>query len=437
MNSPASLSLVSSSTTTLVGFVYRVFHVESGRSYIGQTQENPPSVRYNKHFMNGYSGAPKLQAAMKEVGRTEFKAEVLENHRGPSISELDILLRTREAILIEQYDAIENGYNCRVHMPGNTTSDKILWKIIMERRRKHPCDDCPYSACSEAGLRVHENKQHNGPSPFFCTWEGCSYRTKRISSLKEHTRRHTGEKPYACTVEGCDYKSVHSGDLTRHMIKHTEEKPYACTWEGCGFKTAYVSSMKDHMLIHTGEKQYACTVEGCDYKSAYRSCLRRHIKKKLHGQSMKNKQPPREKPYACTWEGCGYKAARASTLKEHIPKHTGEKAYACTFEGCDFKSPYRSCLNRHIKKKSHKQSKKNRQPPRRKSYACTWEGCSYQTKRTDSLKEHIRKHTGEKPRACTFEDCDYKTAYRSCLNRHIKKKHKKSKQPPKKKQKVV
>ena len=239
MNSSASLSLISDSSTTLVGFVYRVFHVESDRSYIGQTQQNPPSMRYKEHFKNSPSGAPKLQTAMRELGCTKFRAKVIETHRADSPSDLDILLRTREAINIDEYDAIENGYNCMKHIPGNTFNDKALRKLILELRRKHLCDDCPYRACSEAGLRIHNHTKHNGPFPFLCTWEGCAYKTKYSCGLERHTRRHTGEKPFSCTWEGCFFKAIDAGNVIKHMRTHTRVKKFNCTWEGCEFKTEY------------------------------------------------------------------------------------------------------------------------------------------------------------------------------------------------------
>jgi len=340
MNFPDSLSLVDfSSSTTLVGFVYRVFHVENGCSYIGQTQRSPPSVRYKKHFWSSSSGAPKLQAAMKELGRTKFKAEVIETHRADSHSELDILLRTREAILIEEYDAIENGYNCTSHRPGNTPSDKALWKIITERRRKHSCNECPYRACSEASLRIHKNKTHNGPLPFPCTLEGCAYRTIQLWHLKEHMRRHTGEKPYACTWEDCVYKSVQLGNLQTHMRTHTGEKPYACSWKGCVYKSVQSGNLQRHMRSHTGEKPYECTWEGCTFKSVQSGHLREH-----------NQRHTGVKPYACTWEGCGYKAVKAKDVEKHMRIHTGEKPYACSWKGCVYKSVQSGNLHRHMRR---------------------------------------------------------------------------------------
>ena len=325
MNLPKSLSLISYSSTTLMGFVYRVFHVESGRSYIGQTQQNPPSLRYKDHFKRYSSRAPKLQAAMKELGRTKFRAKVIETHRDPSHSELDIFLRTREAILTEEYDAIENGYNCRIQFPGNTTSDKILWKIIMERRRKYPCGYCPYRACSEAGLRVHNHKKHNGPRPFSCPWEGCAHKTANLSNLNVHMIRHIGEKRFPCIWEGCVYKAAVKMDLRRHIRTHTGEKPFPCTWEGCDYKASLPGSLRKHMLTHT-----------------------------------------KEKPHACTWEGCDYKASVPSSIHRHMRGHTREKPYACMREGCAYKSSDASNLKRHMKKKSHRQSKKNEQPPKKK-----------------------------------------------------------------------
>ncbi len=357
MDFPPSLFLVSSSSSTLVGFVYRVFHTGSGCSYIGQTQQNPPSVRYKSHFQNSHSGAPKLQTSIKELGRAGFRAEVIETHRAPSHSELDMLLRTREAILIEKYDAIENGYNMTMHRPGNTQSDKALWKIITERRRKHPCNACPYRACSQAGLRVHKHKKHKGPAPFPCIWEGCGHRAATPQGLNRHKMMHTGEKPFPCTWEGCDYRAATPTRLKQHNRIHTNEKPFLCNWEGCEDRFNEKGSCKRHLRTHTREKPFLCTWEGCEDRFSHSTSLLRH--KQTHTG---------EKPFPCTWEGCGYRAATLYSLKHHKRTHTNEKPFPCTWEGCNHRATQRAYLKKHVKRKhtQPKKSKKSGQPVMKK-----------------------------------------------------------------------
>ena len=71
------------------GVIYRIYHKESMKSYIGQTVH--PEKRIQKHF-NGYDTSPALHNAIKKYGKDAFAVEILEcDVPEPQLSKMEIL----------------------------------------------------------------------------------------------------------------------------------------------------------------------------------------------------------------------------------------------------------------------------------------------------------------------------------------------------------
>ena len=92
------------------GTIYKITHLDSGKSYIGQTI-NDPKQRWAQHW--NYSKRAKatgkrlghLNKAMLKYGRDAFEYTVLES--GIAKEELD----SKEIEAILKYDTFNNGYN--------------------------------------------------------------------------------------------------------------------------------------------------------------------------------------------------------------------------------------------------------------------------------------------------------------------------------------
>ena len=91
-------------TTERYGCIYRIWHIESGMSYIGRTIQ-PIAYRINAHFA-GKQGCRRITHAIKKYGADAFKHEMLEdNIPVNSLSE-------REIYWIKHFNSVSpNGYN--------------------------------------------------------------------------------------------------------------------------------------------------------------------------------------------------------------------------------------------------------------------------------------------------------------------------------------
>lgn len=101
------------------GDIYRIEHIQSGKSYIGQVAHwtkrrasmvpKGASVRIRQHFRYAMGGSksndhPKLYNAIRKYGESAFRSECLKTC---DISELDHY----ERYYIDLFDSVKNGYN--------------------------------------------------------------------------------------------------------------------------------------------------------------------------------------------------------------------------------------------------------------------------------------------------------------------------------------
>ena len=93
-----------------VGVVYRFYCKKDGKSYIGQTLQNP-FERIKRHFRG--TGNKWLKDALQENGKGSFHWEILE--KGIPESKLN----ERESFWITEYNSVApNGYNSSVGGEG-------------------------------------------------------------------------------------------------------------------------------------------------------------------------------------------------------------------------------------------------------------------------------------------------------------------------------
>ena len=96
------------------GTIYRIYHINSGKSYIGQTVQ--PIENYIKRKLNTHTGCTKLNDAIKKHGKESFKWEIL--HVNVHLDMLDNLERQH----IRIWRCLTNGYN--LDSGGNTQKQR-------------------------------------------------------------------------------------------------------------------------------------------------------------------------------------------------------------------------------------------------------------------------------------------------------------------------
>lgn len=89
---------------TNTGIIYRIFNINSGKSYIGKTSRDF-YVRMGEHIKYSYTQPQKkLYAAFRKYGIESFSAEIIGTY---DLAELN----TVEAEYIRKFDSYSNGYN--------------------------------------------------------------------------------------------------------------------------------------------------------------------------------------------------------------------------------------------------------------------------------------------------------------------------------------
>ena len=119
-------------------YIYKFTHIDSGRSYIGQTIQDPNQRRLEHINGSKYSTRTyHFHNAIKKYGIDSFIFEVIDSSAS-SLEELNIL---EEKYVIE-YDSINNGFNIRnpggnkTHNPESIERMRVAQKNAHARRRE-------------------------------------------------------------------------------------------------------------------------------------------------------------------------------------------------------------------------------------------------------------------------------------------------------------
>ena len=103
-----------------MGYIYRIYHIESGKSYIGQTSLSVEE-RYKQHIYNAQLKTSRaynqhLKRAIRKYGEDSFAVEEIEQCDNS-------LLDEREKYWIEHYDSVRHGYNMTYGGEGKVEHD--------------------------------------------------------------------------------------------------------------------------------------------------------------------------------------------------------------------------------------------------------------------------------------------------------------------------
>ncbi|CAL1526478.1 unnamed protein product, partial [Lymnaea stagnalis] len=129
---------------------------------------------------------------------------------------------------------------------------KIELDAIVESVQPLKCSKC-FEKFTDAG--VYNNHINNHPT-FMC--KECGQVFHRRFNLTRHFRsEHLGREYLKC--RHCGYQANICAELRRHTTtEHNDPKPFYCTYEGCTFRQTKYSAVVCHMRIHTNEREYTC-----------------------------------------------------------------------------------------------------------------------------------------------------------------------------------
>jgi group I intron endonuclease len=114
-------------------YIYKFTHIDSGRSYIGQTIQDPNQRRLEHINGSKYSTRTyHFHNAIKKYGIDSFIFEVIDSSAS-SLEELNIL---EEKYVIE-YDSINNGFNIRNPGSNKTHNPESIERMCVAQKNAH------------------------------------------------------------------------------------------------------------------------------------------------------------------------------------------------------------------------------------------------------------------------------------------------------------
>ena len=109
-----------------MGYIYRIWHKKSGKSYIGMSRHKPfgKKCRIKRHLSLHEKGCSAMNAAIKKYGRSAFDYEIL--HKDVPEETLSCL----EKACIKSYNTLSpNGYNLTTGGEDGKLSEESIEKI--------------------------------------------------------------------------------------------------------------------------------------------------------------------------------------------------------------------------------------------------------------------------------------------------------------------
>ncbi|XP_026272957.1 zinc finger protein 436-like [Frankliniella occidentalis] len=288
-------------------------------------------------------------------------------------------------------------------MSGNNLERKKLLKKKYEELApfRYFCNQCSFKTKRHSHMRNHSRLHEKVCTIYSC--DQCDFSTIRASHLQRHIGTHKTEI-FACSQ--CTY-STHTEELLtkhqryKHVLKQLEDSSskdsYQCLQ--CDYMTTSEKHFQRHMAVHSkkGKEKLPCfKCAHCSYQTPSRSNYYRHLGG-VHGD---------ERPYMCTI--CGLCFKRSDTLIQHQATHADQdsdvKAYPCP----QCKKNYRSTNALKEHQLTHEEERR---------YLCEICAASFKT-RAIQRKHYNQKHVHTKTNPCA--SCSKSFTSKYLLKRHMK-----------------
>lgn len=219
----------------------------------------------------------------------------------------------------------------------------------------------------ELNEHMEEHKSSYDPSRYECHM--CSYSSKKLTNVSQHTEIHFKPKKSEMQCEHCDFKTTNQVLFKKHKLSHAD-----------------------------GRKNMRCPVCLVLFKSMM--ARRKHLQKYKNG--------PDPSKYQCP--ECSYKTFKFNNFKQHMVVHRNEyeiEMFQCSH--CPFKSKRKTDLRQHVIVK-HKSKEEVM------SFRCDF--CSYESRRGNHLSSHMKnRHTKDIVyKKCGL--CSYRTVSQVLIDKH-------------------
>jgi KRAB domain-containing zinc finger protein len=247
------------------------------------------------------------------------------------------------------------------------------------------CNECGKCFFSKQRLTKHLLSVCNpAKRPFKCTIQNCTYSTKVLKYLNNHTNNVHSSVRFTCYH--CDKRLKREDRFKIHMKNHETDTPgvFKCLRMGCTMTFTETVELRKHIMdTHEGIKRYSCHI--CGQSNTSSSHLNRHILRKHHNGKM-----------TCMIPGCWYTCENSQQMEIH--RKTGHASFVFTSCHLCGKEYYSETLfQKHVK--AHKTKKEG-------VFKCLEWKCKKTFSVPLKLMAHMKQHCGV-DKKCKIANCSF------------------------------
>nr|XP_020455669.1 transcription factor IIIA [Monopterus albus] len=128
---------------------------------------------------------------------------------------------------LKHHEKVHEGYSCQVQeCPFHAVTWTEYLKHVKSHKGKLACTKCTRQFSNDWFLHQHMQFVHSGEKRLLsCPREGCDKKFTRRFHLESHIQKdHEGKTPFVCSYTGCGKSFAMMESLWRHRVVHDPEK---------------------------------------------------------------------------------------------------------------------------------------------------------------------------------------------------------------------